>query len=179
MNPDDPKYVRTLNRDYQKLWDQRGVRIDISKSYVRHEKTDETLRGDYQDTILKGIINRTPLSDLFFHKKNIQTVQNMIRFGVFKKTNFKIAEQNTTHIMVIMRGIYLQYAKHLNYDFTKQIKDLNVYTVEAILPNLISNTKQYLQYLVDVSTPYRIMERPINVSNAGTKSVRLDTALGF
>ena len=179
MNPDDPKYVRTLNRDYQKLWDERGIRVNPAKTYVRHEKTDETLRGDYMDTILKGVINRTPLSDLFFHKKNIQTVQNMIRFRVYKKTNFKIAEQNVTNILIYMRGIYLQYAKHLNYDFTQQIRELNEHSVEAILPNLISNTKQYLQYLVDQGTPYRVIDRPINVSNAGTKSVRLDTALGF
>ena len=56
----------------------------------------------------------TQLSNAFFSVSNIQIIQNGIRAGVFEKSNHKyvIGEQNMDELQIIMRGLFLQYAKN-------------------------------------------------------------------
>ena len=81
-----------------------------------------------------------------------------------------------------MRSIFLQYSRNNVTKIKEQIQRLNEIVVEEVTPKILINIQQYLIYLRDRSKPYNgkgPIERPINVSNAGLKSLRIDTALGF
>lgn len=170
-----------VGRTYQELLDERSLRVNTNKTvkrYVMYSKEKHNLTKIAQ-TAFKGLYDRTPLNQTFMSGANIQKVQNAIRYSVFKKINEKISEQDPVNLSIIMRDVYINYSKNLLHGIPEQVSELNNYVVELITPYLISNIKQHLQYLVDKNLPYRVMDRPINISSAGTKSLSLDTAYGF
>ena len=95
------------------------------------------------------------------------------------KDQFTISEQDDTQLQIVMRSIYLQYSRNLDTDIPNQISELNKIVADYLVPKIISNIKQYLKYLKDKNGTYEVMEHPKNVSNAGLKSLRIDTAMGF
>ena len=78
-----------------------------------------------------------------------------------------------------MRSIFLEHSQHNHTEYTHQIRVLNNLVIDEIVPKLIVEVRQYKRYLIDKATPWRMIERPINVSSAGTKILPLDTARGF
>ena len=82
----------------------------------------------------------TSLSDAFFSKENIQSLQNGLRAGVMQKSNgqYVIGEQNTDQLKIIMRSVYLQYSNNVPVPLLFQIGP-NAYLI-------ISKVKRYLQY---------------------------------
>ena len=51
-----------------------------------------------------------------------------------------------------MRAKYLQEACHYQCSFIEQIKKLNGKVLDFIVPNVISNVKQYVGYIKDISS---------------------------
>jgi hypothetical protein len=170
-----------INRTYEEVWDERSFRIDPKKKYKYEtpylKEKDNTIRK----TVVKGIYDRTLLSEVYFSPKNIQKVQNKLRYTIWKMSNkqFVIDEQNEDELIIVMRSIFLQYSRNLPTNISEQIEELNNIVVDEISPDVLSQTKQYLRYLEDRNEPYRIMDRPQNVSSAGTKTLEIHTALGF
>ena len=79
---------------------------------------------------------------------------NLAFFGcIMMLRRYIIDEQNNMELAILMRSIYLQHSKNLNCQFKKQIKELNDIVVDAIIPGLMSNIKQYITYLRDKSSP--------------------------
>jgi len=115
---------------------------------------------------LTGTWENTPLSNAYFSLENIRILQNAIRKGIYDKSTGQllIGEQNCDQLKIIMRSIYLQYTRNLNYDITKQISLLNdlvtKYSINQIYSDAISNQK----YKEDASTMYNIMNHPSNTS---------------
>ena len=92
---------------------------------------------------------------------------------------YTIDEQDPVELSIIMRSLYLQYSKNMDNEITKQISELNTIVTDEIVPNILSNIQQFIIYLRDKQKPYRLIPRAKNVSSAGLKSLRIDTALGF
>jgi hypothetical protein len=130
----------------------------------------------YTDEALKGIQVKSLLSIAFFSDKNIQIIQNNIRYNVFKSSNEKhvIGEQSPLQLQIIMRAIYLQYSKNLNDNIKQQIEDLNEMITNYCVPKILSELEQYIQYKNDVSNLYVPIPRSLNTSVAGTKTLSLD-----
>lgn len=103
---------------------------------------------------LRGQLQRTPLSDLYFSDLNIEALQNAIRYRVYNETNGKyvIGTQSTIELQIIMRSIFLQYAQFRECDLVEQVRLLNQYVLDYAVPNVVSNLKQYEKYRVDAST---------------------------
>ena len=172
-----------VGRTYEEIWDSRAVRIDNEKTF-EYQPAYDTKKGPdnkLRHSAIRGIHDRTLLNQLYFSEKNIQNVQNKLRYTVYKMSRgqFTIGPQNETELTVVMRSIYLQYSRNLKTNIKEQIADLNKIVVEQLAPDLLSNVKQYIKYLEDRNEPYRLMERPQNVSSAGTKTLEIHTALGF
>lgn len=131
-----------------------------------------------KETILYGTITRSPLSDSFFSKENMQAIQNMIRYQVYLASGgeYKIGEQDNTSLQVIMRAIYLQYAKHLPYNIKEQIYELNRQVVEFSLPKIMSEIKQYVHYVHQLETLPNPLELPKNLSVKGTRTLESVTS---
>lgn len=124
-----------------------------------------TETASYNDALRGNLVDST-LSKVFFHKKNIQILQNGIRAGVFHKSNGEIVvgQQDETTLKIIMRSIFLQRATHdPNTDITKQIELLNSYVLEYCIPNVYNSAISYKLYIRDISKLPEPENRPINV----------------
>lgn len=111
------------------------------------------------------------LTFLYFSKKNVQNIQDIIKYKIYQDTKMVIDNQPETEILVIMRSIYFEYSSHPpilseNIDsetklkiiamYTAETKRLNQLVVDYIYPNVLSGLQQYLDYLRDASSvPYQ------------------------
>ena len=62
----------------------------------------------FSEYALKGIIQDTPLSDIFFSKQNIEGIQQTIRYKIFQEYGKVIDYQSQNDVFVVMRSIFLQ-----------------------------------------------------------------------
>ena len=171
-----------MDRTYDDIWNERS-KLVTDKPY-KYQKTfdkGQSKENTFAKNAIAGIHSKNLLNQVFFSDSNLQKIQNLIRYNVFKMSNgeFKIGEQDYTQIQIVMRSVYLQYGRNLNKNISGQVAQLNNIVADEIVPKIISNIKQYSKYLKDIAEPYQLIDRPKNMSNAGLKSLRLDTALGF
>jgi hypothetical protein len=111
----------------------------------------------------EGIWINTPLSIEYFSSENILYLQKAIQHGVYKKSNqqFEVSFQDEDQLKIIMRSVFLQYAKNQQGDIEQQINQLNQLVLGYCIPQVYSEALSYKKYLYDVSTMYKPMERPI------------------
>ena len=107
---------------------------------------------EYREAV-HGVVENTPLSDLFFSKDNIQIIQNGIRAGIYKKTNeeYLISPQNIDTIKIIMRSIFFQYGEYTD-NITKEITKKNKLVLDYAVNNVYNSLISYLKYIKDQST---------------------------
>lgn len=135
---------------------------DNSSSKVLREQIITNLTSNYDCAGMD-------LGDIFFSKENINKINKKIVEIVYKKTmnKIKIPLQNTDDIMVVCRYVWIQYAKHLPDNISQQIEELNCRVINEVMPDLISNIKQKIKYLDDISKPYTPLPPPLNVNKKG------------
>ena len=105
----------------------------------------------------------TVLSDAFFSAGNIQILQNGIRAGVYKRSNgmYVVGNQDCDELKIIMRSMFLQYAKNLPTDITGQIQELNKLVLDYAIKQVYGEAEGYMKYKRDVSTMYTPIPRPV------------------
>jgi hypothetical protein len=149
------------------------------------------------NSMFRNIHGETLLNRLFFSDKNIKQIQNAIRYLVYKYTEQSIDEQSKIDLLVIMRSIYLEYlnqpqeysedmdekTKQLVLKKTRdEISRLNNIVVNEVVPKVVSELQQYLDYLRDASNSYggKIMDvKPESVSIKGQRNYRSATSVYF
>lgn len=127
--------------------------------------SQDMLRGNWQDT---------SLSKSFFGPENTRALQQLIRRTVYERSGSKrweIDEQSADELQIVMRSLYLQYAKNLEHDIPGQIRELNQLVVEWCVPRIMSEIGMYEYYLKDISTLPVPLPQPVSLSSAGTKSL--------
>lgn len=135
---------------------------------------DENVMKNFQVEALYGIQETTTLNQAFFSRKNMELIQDNIRYNVYMKTDKKhiIGKQSEVELEVVMRSIYLQHSPNLPDQIKEQIKYLNElvsnWCVEKIIPELY----QYLGYLKEVEYMPIPIELPVNLSSKGSRSLR-------
>ena len=189
-NPDIPLETRTL----QMIRKQRGQRLTSEKvdkmvSPGSHILTidDDGLSDSNTKYLFKNLYGETLLTSLFFSKLNILNIQNVIKFNVHKETNYIIDKQSMNELMIIMRAVFLEYSRHpklITPDMPKNEKDvllmkykmevsrLNAIVINQVVPNIVSQLQQYIDYLKDASEQPYYMDKPKNVSIKGQKQYR-------
>ena len=107
------------------------------------------------------------LEDIFFSNENIEIINKHLILSVFKKSDgkFKISNQSNEKLIIVMRYIFLEYAKHLPFNIDKQIAELNCRVVGDILPNIFTNVRQKIDYLRDIDCPRPQVPLPINTKS--------------
>jgi len=110
---------------------------------------------------LDGIWESNVLAQVFFSSENIQIIQNGLRAGVYKKSEYKyvIAPQNIDTLKVIMRSIYLQYAEHYADNITSQVERLNKLVLDYAIPSVYNEAVGYVKYCQDQSSLVVPLER--------------------
>lgn len=144
-----------------------------SVSYEQ-DKNNWATENSIQKTILKGVYTATPLGELYFCIENIQRIQKMIKYEIFKRTKGKYkleVDQNETDLLVVMRATYISDAENSPYRLVHQVKILNNKTIEKIVPDMISIIKQDEEYINKLDKPIDPIPLPVNVSRAGRLSL--------
>lgn len=183
----DERSTATGTKEYEKLESPGSFNLNPKDKYAYNNV----------HSMFKNIHGETLLNSLFFSDKNIQQIQNSIRFLVHKYTDQTIDEQSKADLLIIMRSIYLEYlnqppeysdslddkTKAIVLKLTKdEIARLNNIVVNEIVPKVVSELQQYLDYLRDASTPYsgNILDvKPESISIKGQKNYRSATSVYF
>tara|TARA_Y100000389_G_C17180516_1_gene373727 strand:- start:11 stop:529 length:519 start_codon:yes stop_codon:yes gene_type:complete len=116
--------------------------------------------GEYS---LKGIIEQTPISSIFFSAMNVNGIQSTIRYRIFKKNNVTISQQSENELFIVMRSIYLQFGNSfvLSDDIVSEIRKLNEKVIEYCFNNVEEQLKQYQGYKQKISNLPIPLEHPI------------------
>lgn len=124
--------------------------------------------------LLRGNWSENELSRRFFSKENVSRLQSVIKKEVYQQSGEKqwvIDDQSVDELQIIMRSMYLQYAKNLSTDVPGQIAELNRLVVNWAVPRILSEVGMYQYYLKDISKLPVPLEHAISLSSAGTKSL--------
>jgi hypothetical protein len=121
------------------------------------------------------------LENTFFSDENISLINKQLIMSVYKKTNgyLKISEQSKENLIIVMRYIYLEYARHLPYDISGQIRELNCQVVGEILPKVITEAMQRIAYLDEINSSRKIIPLPINVHKGNRNIQSVTTTFGI
>ncbi|MCJ7636415.1 MAG: hypothetical protein MUO21_02905 [Nitrososphaeraceae archaeon] len=125
-------------------------------------------------TALKGIQTESELSKLFFSDENFKRIQKSIKKAVFVRTGgqFKLdVDQEQRDVFIAMRAVYMEHARFLPGQIVRQVKRLNQKVISEILPGIITEIRQYYGYLKEINKPLDPIPRPLNMSNAGRRTL--------
>lgn len=128
----------------------------------------------YIETASKDLGSDSEVSRIFFSDRNIKRIQKMIKTAVLEKSDGKFrldADQDEKDLIAAMSAVYRLKARYMNCYPVRQVKKLNTHTVNYVLPDIITNIKQYYGYLHEINTPLQPIDRPVNVNNAGRRSL--------
>jgi hypothetical protein len=129
---------------------------------------------NFASDMLRGNWDHTALSDAFFTRKNVDVIQSEIQKEVYRISGPKkwaIGPQDVDEIKMIMRAMYLQYAKNNPFNVEGQIEELNQLVIKWSIPRIMSEIEQYNYYLNDISHLPIPIQQPMSMSSAGTKSL--------
>lgn len=178
LNP-VPLYRKNLPSNFENIQSQissKNKTIDYknnnSGGYYEKYQQHPTVNYDRARQATQGFFEKNHITVVFFSDENLHRIQKKIKEEVFKRSNgqYQLDEdQDESDLTIVMRAIYLDKCKNLPGETVRQVKLLNHQTVEYIVPDLISNIKQYFGYIKDINQPLKPMLRPMSVSNAGRK----------
>lgn len=134
--------------------------------------------NNFQVESLYGIQETSKLNQLFFSKKNMDIIQNNIRYTVYNKTNKKhiIDKQSDIELQIIMRSMYLQHSPNLEYNYKEQLEYLNKLVSDWCVEKIIPQLEQYIGYLKEVEYMPMPIDLPVNLSSKGSRTLRSVTS---
>jgi hypothetical protein len=166
MNNEEYNYI--LNGRVN-LFDNKSKTYKIPNNHIGlyNPKNLETISRNYSGNCL---------SERFFSRENIDIIQQGIINSVYNRSNgeFNIGKQSEQELSIVMRSIYLEKGKNLNFNIKEQLKELNTYVIEWCVNEIITNIKQYVEYKKNVSTLRMPMENPLLASQKGLKTLELN-----
>ena len=138
---------------------------------IDHER--ETM-NNFQVEALYGIQETSTLNQLFFSKKNMDIIQNMIRYSVYEKSGQKhiIGKQSDIELEIVMRSIYLQHSPNLLDKIKEQIEYLDKLVSDWCVEQIIPEVNQYFGYIKEIEYMPIPIDLPLNLSSKGSRSLR-------
>ena len=117
-----------------------------------------------------GSCPNAKLENIFFSNENIDIINKKLILAVYNLTDkkFKIAEQNHESLIIVMRYIFINYAKHLPFNIKEQINELNNLLLKEIIPNIITNITQKINYLNYIKERPPLLDLPISTNKTKT-----------
>ena len=152
-------------------------RVTLTKGEVKDMKMidqENEKMNNFQVEALYGIQETSVLNQLFFSKKNMDNIQDMIRFNVYEKSNkkFVIDKQSDVELEIIMRSIYLQHSVNLPNKIKEQISYLNNLVKDWCTEQIIPEVNQYIGYIKEIEYMPVPIDLPLNLSSKGSRSLR-------
>ncbi len=124
---------------------------DKYTSYEKPKSYPDTYVHRY---LLKGLIEHTPLSDIFFSQLNVKHINNYIAKLIKKRENYIISpeSQNIDNLLICMKDIFLEHSQHRPDNIEQQIIDLNYIVIMKVYPIIVSNIKMFISFKRDHSS---------------------------
>jgi hypothetical protein len=123
--------------------------------------------------VLNKRIERSETSDMFFGDLNVKHLKWLICKRVHQESGGKYQltpeSQSDEVLLTVMQSIFLENA-HYTGPVTTQVAELNYLILIDMVPRVIQNAQLYLTYQRDAQQPLPL-DRSVNMSSAGTKSV--------
>jgi len=139
--------------------------------------------SNMMEPALKGIQMESDLSKMYFSDENIRRLQKKIKDEVYRRTRgeFRVdVDQEQMELFLVMRAVYMEHARFLPNEIVRQVKKLNEKVVNEIIPGMITQIRQEYGYLKEINKPLSPIARPMNVNNAGRRTLpSVTTVLGF
>lgn len=152
-------------------------RIDLMSTMPKFDIPSYQLKSvannNFKNEATYGQTLPNDLSNIFFSEKNIDALQQGIRYGVYTKSNGKytIGRQSDQELKIIMRSIYLQYSRNTSQDCLGQVRELNAKVLDWAITEVMSNITQFDTYRQDASTmPVPLAHAPI-MTQKGSKQL--------
>jgi len=123
-------------------------------------------------TSVEGVVEQTRLSNTYFSKCNIEMLQKIIAYDVYKQTGKKIGKQSEHDLLIIMRSYFLQKANNVltnDEDIKNEIRKLNIIVKDDATKRIISMIKQHDAYIRDISNMVEPIDRAESTNVKGTK----------
>jgi hypothetical protein len=152
-------------------------RITLNNEFIKDMKmfdNENKMSNNFQVEALYGIQETSTLNQLFFSKKNMDIIQDMIRYTVYEKSSkkFVIDRQSDVELEIIMRSIYLQHSPNLPNKIKEQITYLNKLVSDWCAEQIIPEVNQYLGYIKEIEYMPVPIDLPLNLSSKGSRSLR-------
>jgi hypothetical protein len=112
---------------------------------------------------------QTPLNSLFFSEFNLNLVHQAIRQQVKKNTGMAIDKQNTTDLLAIMRSVFINNASDPYSAVCEQVRQMNTVVIKTAVQQIYTGMSQYMDYNIDIATPFTTLPNPINPNMYGNK----------
>lgn len=156
------------SQEISKFNSDRDFLIDEQRHFDQHMTNDTETNAN--NSILGSIQEQSDFSRLFFSKKNLEWIDKNIRYGVYQKTGYRLAKQDETNLLIVMKSFYLQYSNNPNNPgiFKNELLRLNNMIISDYTPKIVSEAKQYVRYLQDIKRNAEPIRLPINSSIKGT-----------
>ena len=135
-------------------------------NFLRQQLLKNTYNMLSEDYYNKG--NEITLEMIFFSDENIDLLNKKIILNVYKLIKVKIRYQTKESLLILMRYIFIEYARHLPNNIPNQIQHLNSLVLKEILPNIITSITQKLGYLKLINKRQELLELPISTSQKKT-----------
>jgi hypothetical protein len=111
----------------------------------------------------------------FFNDKNMSLIQSSLKIQVKKKIGQSISNQSCNEIYTIMKYIYVNNAKIIFTKFHEEVLRLNSLVLNELVPMVVSNVLQYIQYISDINTLPTPINRGVTTTTKGDNSLELRT----
>ncbi len=143
-----------------------------------NDPSSKIIQNNFQEELLYGIQETSQLNQLFFSRKNLDLIQDMIRYRVYIKSNQKytIGRQSNTEVQIVMRSIYLQQSTNLPTNIKEQIRYLNNLVADWCVEKIIPEVEQHIGYIRDISYYPNPIDLPKNMSQKGSRTLRSVTS---
>ena len=163
-------YIMNLNQDqleknaYSYLNNQSTYYLNTNNNPIKEDKYDDQLAE-----VMKGFDKSdSKVGEIFFSQDNVTILQRNICLIIFRELNTKIPYQKEEDLLIIMRHVYITYARHVPCQYKEQIIELNSKVLEIVIPSIIENIKLHNEYIKKIDNAVQPLEPPINVTSRKT-----------
>lgn len=161
----DKRYTGYTNRYLEDRNDLRTYHLAKDHRMIEEPPVDPNLIY----TTLKDL-EKTPVSKVFFSRKNVDYLQYMMKKLVYKETGHIIGRQSDEELLIIMRSIYLQHSQNLPYNVSRQVAELNYRVLKyGVYEEILPKVKGYVTFLYDNFRTNVVLPRERLVSMKGAR----------
>lgn len=162
--------LQTYGRVPELVMKQQGVVRDAPYARTPY---DEPAGQPYtwDKEALRGVHAKTELNTRFFSRENFEYLQEQIRYRVYQQSGnqYIVDRQNDDELKIVMRSIYMTYARHRAGELEEELKDLNEHVLAYCVKDVLTAVDHYMKYLNTLAYMPQQPARPVNPSMSGTK----------